>query len=325
MQSNIGAAHFSFSSLGSLLYIPGGIGGTERTLVWVDRQGAVEPLAAPPRRYNAPRLSPDGQRLAVEILGANLDVWIYDIPRGTLTRLTFEANNQLPIWAPDGKRLAFASDRAGPANLFWKLADGSGAAERLATSEHGNHPDSWSSDGQALAFHEHHPTTGRDVWVLPLEGERQPRPFLRTPFNEASPVFSPDNRWLAYGSGESGRREIYVQPFPGPGGKSQISTEGGTEPVWPRNGRELFYRNGERMMAVEITTEPTFSAGSPRLLFEGRQFSFSAGFGANYDVTSDGQRFVMMQASEQQQEAATQINVVLNWFEELKRRVPTGN
>ena len=159
--------------------------------------------------------------------------------------------------------------------------------------------------------------------MLQLEGEREAQPFLQTPFEEGGAVFSPDGRWLAYVSNESGRYEIYVQPFPGPGGKWQISTEGGREPVWARNGRELFYRNSNQMMAVEITTEPTFSAGSPRLLFEGAFMSGTV-FLPYYDVTPDGQRFVMLKPVESETSAPTQINVVLNWFEELKQRVPTG-
>ena len=165
---------------------------------------------------------------------------------------------------PDGKRVAFGSTRAGgPENLFWKPADGSGPAEQLAESEHIQWPSSCSPDGQVLAFAKLHSTTGQDIWVLPLQGERKPRPFFRTQFNEGAPVFSPDGHWLAYTSDESGRYEVYVQPYPGPGGKWQISNEGGNELVWPKNGRELFYRNGAKMMAVEITTQPTFRAGTP--------------------------------------------------------------
>ncbi len=162
--------------------------------------------------------------------------------------------------------------------------------------------------------------TGRDIWILPLEGERKPQPFLQTPFSEREPKFSPDGRWLAYASDESGQSEVYVRPFPkAEEGKSQISTEGGTEPVWVGNG-ELFYRNGDQMMAVDMTTEPTFGASTPRLLFEG-VYIRSQGGSAFYDVTPDGQRFVMVQAQETE---STQINVVLNWFEELKRLVPTN-
>ena len=290
-----GLAQFSFSSLGALVYVPGSVQTVEYTLVWVDRTGAVEPLAAPPRQYRNPTLSPDGQQLVVTIPAAPADVWVYDIPRTTLTRLTFEGDNRLPIWTPDGERVTFRSDRAGgPWNLFWKPADGSGTAERLATSDRNQTPSSWSSDGQVLAFFEGRGGEDEALWTLPMEGEREPRLFLQTPFQESSGMFSPDGNWLAYVSNESGKNEIYVQPYPGPGGKRQISTNGGAEPVWARDSGELFYRNGSQMMAVEIATELTFSAGTPKLLFEGN-FQPSAGNLANYDVTPDGQRFVMIQ------------------------------
>ena len=289
-------------------------------------------MGAPLNRYRDPRLSHDGQQLVVRTGPAGgtagTDIWVYDISRGTLTRLTFEGSiNQHPVWSPDGRRVAFRSDRAGPQNMFWKLADGSGAAEHLTMSENAQSPTSWSSDGQVLAFFERLASgvgpsaTGRDIWVLPLDGDREPRPFLQTSFEEGGAVFSPDGRWLAYVSDESGRYEIYAQPFPGPGGKRQISTDGGTEPLWARSGREMFYWSGNKMMAVDITTEPTFSAGTPRILFE-KPFLRGGVFRANYDITPDGQRFVMTQAG-LQQEDTTQINVVLNWFEELKQRVPT--
>ena len=178
---------------------------------------------------------------------------------------------------------------------------------------------------QVLAFRKIHPTSQHDIWVLPMEGERKPRPFLQTPFQEGAAVFSPDSRWLAYVSNESGQHEIYVQPYPGLGGKWQISTEGGTESVWARTGRELFYRNGDKMMAVDVTTEPTFTAGNPRVLFEGQYHTEIPIANANYDITPDGQRFLMIKARGPESEAPTQINVLLNWFEELKQRMPTGN
>ena len=244
---DFGDAKFSVSESGSLVYVPKGAFRSESTLVWVDRQGAVEPLAAPPRPYDDPRLSPDGQRVAFETEVPTYDIWIYHIPRETLTRLTFEGANLDPLWTPDGKRVTFASPRAGGAlNLFWKPADGSGPAEQLMESEHGQRPLSWSPDGQVLAFTELHPTTGMDIWVLPLHGERRPRPFLQTQFQESAAVFSPDGHWLAYTSNESGRWEVYVQAYPGPGGKWQISNEGGDAPVWAKNGRELFYREGNK-------------------------------------------------------------------------------
>ena len=173
-----------------------------------------------------------------------------------------------------------------------------------------------------MAFIEVHPATQRDVWVLGLS-DRKAQPLLRTKFDEAAARFSPDGRWLAYVSNESGRYEVYVQAFPGPGGKWQISTETGTEPIWNPNGRELFYRSGEKMMAVEISTQRNLTAGKPRMLFEGRYES--APFPVpNYDVSPDGKRFLLLKPVDQGQAVPTQINVVLNWFEELNRRVPTG-
>jgi len=307
-----GVAQFDISETGSLVYIPGGIQGAERTLVWVDRQGAEQPLAAPPRNYINPRLSPDGQRVAVVIQGANDDVWVYDILRQTLTRLTFQARSISPVWTPDGSRIIFRSSRAGILNLFWKVADGSGEEERLTTSQKNQTPQAVSPDGQALVF-----ADSGDLWILPLAGDRKPRPFLTTPFAENGAQFSPDGHWLAYTSNESGRNEVYVRPFPAGAGKWQISTEGGTEALWARGG-ELFYRNGDKTMAVGLTTEPTLTVGKPRLLFEGRFENPQSG---SPGVTPDGQRFLMLKAGQQEQEA-TKINVVLNWFDELKHRVP---
>ena len=319
-----GAAQYSFSATGSLVYLPGRFQSAQSRLVWVNRNGAEQAVAAPVHDYQFPRLSPDSRRIAVNIVDQETQVWVYDLSRGTLTRLTFEGDtNSLPVWTPDGKRIAFYSNKEGPTNIFWQLADGSGGLERLGTSQFPQVPRSWSPDGQLLAFHENNPTTKKDIWVLRLS-DRKAEPFLRTQFNEGGPVFSPDGRWLAYISDESGRPEIYVQPYPGPGGKWQISTEGGNEPAWNRNGRELFYRTGNKMMAVEVTSQATFSAGKPKMLFEGQYLAVQRGLtGTAYDVSPDGQRFLMVKETEPST-SVTQINVVLNWFEELKQRVPPG-
>jgi Tol biopolymer transport system component/predicted Ser/Thr protein kinase len=290
----------------------------QNKLVWVDRKGTEQPLAAPPHAFRNPRLSPDGQRVAVTIDELGTQEWLLDTKRGTLTRLTFEGSyNGALAWTPDGKRIAFASDRAGPRNLFWQLADGSGGTERLATSDRQQVASSWSPDGQTLAFEQTDPGSGFDLFVYRL-GDRKVETFLQTRFNEIAPQFSPDGRWLAYVSDESGRNEVYVQPYPGPGGKWQISTEGGTEPVWARNG-ELFYRNRDKMMAVATNTKANFSADTPKVLFDGQYATYNTM--PAYDVTPDGQRFLLAKTVEQ---GPQEISVVLNWTEELKQKVPTG-
>ncbi len=315
-----GAALVGFSELGWLAYVPGTAQANERKLVWVDRKGEEQPLPLAPQPYLTSNLSPDGQQAAVVIdQGSQQDIWVYDVSREALTRLTVEGSNGSPVWTPDGNKITFTSDRAGPHNLFWKSADGSGATERLTTSEQPQWESSWSPDGQFLAFAELSSDTGFDIWFMSLEGEREPQPFLQTEFSEQTPKFSPDGHWLAYLSDESGREEVYVRPFPkAEEGKWQISTEGGSWPVWARNGRELFYGSGNKMMAVDIETEADFTVGKPRLLFERPPVEL-----LQFDVTPDGQHFLLVQAGEQQAEA-DRINIVLNWFEELKRLVPTN-
>jgi serine/threonine-protein kinase len=311
-----GLYQYCISATGTLAYIAGLA--QNRTLLWVSRSGREEPIAAPPRTYSIPRprLSPDGRQIAIVSDG---QIWLYDLSGETLTRFTVEGNgNTSPTWTPDGKRIAFSSVVAGHQNLFWQAADGTGRPERLTSSELPQYLGSFSPDGQLLAFPEISPATGYDINILRLT-DRIVRPFLRTAFAEAAPAFSPDGHWLAYVSDESGGLDIYIRPYPGPGGKRQVSIDGGVEPVWNRNGRELFYRSGNKMMAVAITTEPVFTAGKPQVLFEGHYVSAPGTLPA-YDVSSDGQRFLMLKAIEQ---PSNQVNIVLNWFEELKGRVPT--
>ncbi len=312
---------FGLSGRGVLAYAPGS--SPRETLVSVDRQGKVEPLPSEPRGYEEPRFSPDGKRLAVTIRADNPDIWILDISRGTSARLTFEAGeDETPVWTPDGGKVTYSADRAGhPRAFYWKPSDGSGAEERLVESETHPHVSSWSPDGRTLVYTEFDPVSSGDIWLLTLGEKVERRPWLRTPFNERAARFSPDGHWLVYVSNESGRDEVYVQPFPGPGGKWQISVSGGTEAVWSHAGSEIFYRSGDKMMAVSVASGRGFSAETPQVLFEGRFVPTRRGEAA-YDVSPDDRRFVMVQRGVQS--VATHLNVVLNFSEELKRRVPTG-
>jgi serine/threonine-protein kinase len=314
-ESREGAGWLSVSNQGSLVYSGVRVESIERVLVWVDREGKEQPLEVPPRPYISPRLSPDGNRIAVTIQAANDEIWSYDIPNRKFNRLTFQGRNSVPVWTPDGKRIAFRSDLGGDGalNLFWMLSDGSGAAERLMKSEHFQAASSWSPDGKFLALNQSHPTNNNDIWILPLDKALKPYAFLQTRFAERGGAFSPDGRWIAYSSNETGQYQVHIRPFPGPGGVWQVSTDGGDYPVWARNW-ELFYSNGNKMMAVKVETIPTFNASPPKMLFEGTSLSF-------FDVTPDGKRFLKVKSTAQGQQPE-QINVVLNWTEELKQRVP---
>lgn len=310
-------SHYSVSNTGVLAYVVGGSYIQDRTLVWVDRQGRPEPLNAPGRPYETPRISPDGQHVAFMTSGGTYDVWVHNLERGTSTKFVSQGSNQFPLWTPDGKRLTYRATRVGTRNVFWRMADGSGNEERLTTGN-GNHaPSSWSPDGDVLLFVS--AAEGLDIMALRFP-ERVTQPFMQTPSLETVPQFSPDGRWVAYVSDESGRLEVYVRARER-GAKWQISTEGGTEPMWNPNGRELFYRSGNRMMAVDVTIEPLFEPRRPRPLFTGDYVPATTMY-PNYDVARDGRRFLMVKPSPREHATPTQIILVLNWQEELKRVVP---
>ncbi|MDA2930887.1 hypothetical protein MYX84_13245 [Acidobacteria bacterium AH-259-O06] len=270
--SGQGDGNFALSQTGTLVYRSGHQAGF--SLVLVEQEGEVTVLEEDPGVGAAyPRLSPDGKRVALHIgASGERDVWIYDLERDTMTRLTFAGeDDSFPIWTPDGKRITFGSRRdSADYNVYWKPADGSGEAQRLTESENRQQPSSWSPDGEVLAFAELGPETSWDIGVLRLGEEGKTEFFVQTQFAEFYPRFSPDGRWVTYQSNESGRYEVYVRPFPGPGGRWQISTEGGGRPRWSPDGSELFYQQGDRMMVVPVTASgTTFRAGKPRELFRG--------------------------------------------------------
>ncbi len=315
-----GSSQFAISRNGTLAYAPGGRHSAERSLVWVDRKGKAKALPAPAQPYLSPRISPDGRRVAVGMEGRG--AWTYDLTRDTLSLLANEKVNTYPVWSADGKKIAFRGRGAG-LNIFWTAADGSGSPEALTKDQSLQFTGALSPDGKFMVIVDQNLESGADIFVMPLEGERAKKPFLQTKANEGAPTFSPNGRWLAYTCDESRREEVYVQPFPGPGPKIQISTGGGAEPVWARNGRELFYRVGNKMMAAAIRTEPQFSVAKPQLLFEGDFERTPQLYTTNYDVAADGEHFLMIKGNEES--APTQINVVLNFFEELRRKVPGKN
>jgi serine/threonine-protein kinase len=311
---NNGEAQFAISSEGTLVYAPGGPMQVHHRLVWVDREGRIEPVGDITAALNSPRLSPDGERIALLVDGALAHLAVYDVPRGTLTRLTFEEN--VPghaVWTPDGKRLTYPWQRSGTMSLFWQSADGSGASEELNQEGLAG---SWSPDGKFLAFVRSDASFQEDIWILPFEGDRTPRPLVEERSNQFEAEISPDGEWLAYASDESGRTEIYVREFPGLGQKTQISANGGGSPRWSRDGRELFYVESEdKLMVSEIRTRPILVATKAKIAFEDKERRYLK-FG--YDVAADG-RFVMVDENENW---PRQLNLVQNWFEELERLVP---
>ena len=284
----------------------------------------------------SPRLSPDGMQLAVQTLeGDGQDVvWVYDLSGDTAIRqLTQEGNNSRPIWTPDGERLTFASDRDGTTSIWWQPADGSGVAEPLTTAQEGvqHWPESWSPDGRTLSFQAVGSDGEREIWTLSLDGEAAPEVFYTMPGSlPAGSVFSPDGNWLAYYSRESGGNQVYVQPFPATGVKHQLTQNVGVFPLWSGDGSELFYRRtfgqavGEvTIMGVDVSTDGPFRFGNEQTLpIEGNLIFTTY---RDYDITPDGKQFLMVFPADETdsgEDARPQINIVLNFFEELKERVP---
>jgi serine/threonine-protein kinase len=329
--ANTLAAQFTVSNTGALVYLTGGaVAASERSLAWVDRTGLSHALPTL-RSYLAPRLSPDGQRVAVSTREPR-QVWSYDIARGALSPVSVDGQSGYGIFAPDGKRVVFRSGAAGGEdNLYLRAADGRGAVDRLTTSARSQTPGSWSPDGTTIAFMEEGVSAGFfqfDIWVVSI-GDRKTRAVIETAANEITPEFSPDGKWLAYASNESGRHEVYVQPYPGPGERHQVSTNGGEQPAWSGTGRELFYVQGglfsgrgvTKLMSVKVATAPAFVAGTPQAVFENPDLMIS--WGRSYDVASDGRRFLLTLNKQAPTDLApAQMVFVQHWFEELKRLVP---
>ncbi len=315
----VGLAHFSASQNGVLVFRSGEAGGGQ--LVWVDRKGATGDAVGDPGQIASTALSPDGRWLAMGQIGGSggaSDIWVRDLRRGVTSRFTFnEDDDRNPMWSPDGSRIAFESVRDGQPDIAVKAVGGTGEVEVLLEAEGIQSPSSWSPDGTHLLYYHLDSKTSWDIYVLPLVDDRTPRPFIKTPFVELRSRFSPDGRWVAYQSNESGRFEIYVQAFPGPGGKWQISTAGGQEPQWGPDGTELFYLSPDRnLVGVEVQTGPTFEAGIPEAMFSVSLRSPTTN--NRYLVALDGERFLMLNSLVEDTTPPT--TVVVNWTEELENR-----
>jgi serine/threonine-protein kinase len=320
-----GGGQFDFSNTGTFVYASGKRAAQARQVAWIDNYGNMQPLLPTPSAYTSPRLSPDGTKL-VYIDGA--DIYVYDTERDQTSHLTFTGHAGSPVWAPDARHILFESIEKG-FSFFWIRSDGAGEPRQILANQNLMVPSSFSPSGR-LAYREQNADTGSDVWTLPLDltdpdypKPGKPEPFLRTPNDELSPQFSPDGRWIAYRSNESGNDEIYVRPFPNAnGGKWQISSGGGLYPLWSKNGRELFYEAADnRIMVADYTVnDGSFVRGKPRPWSD--KELFYAG-GSNLDLAPDGKRFAVLALPETPGEKGTvHVTMLLNFFDELKRRIP---
>ena len=334
-----GASYGAVSTSGTLVYISRTPAAAEPgvTLVWVNREGKEEALGTPQNTYAFPIISPDGTRVALSIGSfPDLDVWIWDIGRKTLSKLTFEKTRDMtPIWSPDGKRIAYWGDTGGtsPNGIYLKASDGTGEAGKLISTPDPRqlHLFSWSRDGKALLMQEMVTWTNMDLCMLSMEGDRVKKMLLGTEYAEVQPKISPDGRWLAYSSNETTgaqlKTEVYVRPFPDANkGKWQVSTGGGNSPLWSPDGRELFYLGeGNSVMSVSVETSPALRFGTPRMLFKSPYLGLTATSGHPWDIHPDGKRFLMMKpqdAASKEKGPRPKMVVVTNWFEELKQRAP---
>jgi len=336
--ANNGGAQYAISDTGTVVYVPGRAVSSAAPIEWLDHTGKISPLRAMPSEWSNPAFSPDGKQIAMDISdGSQSDVWTYDWSRDTMTRLTFDAaDDARPVWSPDGKRIIFASRRGDKStfNLYWQRADGTGEVQRLTESKNNQMPTSFHPGGKSVAFFEVTPNNANDLMILPIEGAEsagwtpgKPSVFLNAPYTESSAMFSPDGRWIAYISNESGRNEIFVRPFPGPGGKWQISTAGGDDPTWSRVRHELLFASATdaRIMSAQYSAEgESFRADKPAVWSPVQFIARPRAPSRDIDLHPDGQRFAVAAASADGNTKQDKVVFVFNYFDELRRLAPAG-
>jgi eukaryotic-like serine/threonine-protein kinase len=334
--ANSGGAQFDVSTTGTLVYAAGDTLLDTAPMKWLDRTGTLSVLRNAPSNWTNPAFSPDGRLLAVDVHdGVQTDIWIYDWERDTLSRRTFDtADDARPVWSPDGTRIAYASRRGGTStfNLYWQRADGTGDAERLTTSQNAQWPSSFHPNGRTLAFLETSTGGVTDVMMLPIEGDEKsgwkpgaPAAFLKASYSESSAMFSPDGRWIAYISNEGGRNDIFVAPYPGPGGKYQLSSATSDDPTWSRTAQEFFFLNTAdlRVMVMPYRVEGnTFVAGKPVPLHETRIAGRPRSPSRDLDLHPDGKRFVVAGSESETAQRLDKVVFVFNFFDELRRIAP---
>ena len=309
-------ASYAVSDEGTLVHLPGDEHRLDARLVWVGRDGHVEPVSLPPQDIASPIVSPDGRSAAFNLHGATNEIAIADFERGTVTAFTSgTTGSQAPVWSPDGRRIAYRGTRKGFRNVWVKAVDGTSEEQQLTTGDHMQTPLSWSPDGKHLLYFDTDPVTGSDIWIVSV-ADKSAQPLVKAPLAQSDAAWSPDGRWIAYLSDENGRTEIFVLPFPLTGRRWQISTGGGSEPAWSPDGRQLFYRNAARIWAVDVRTSPTFNAGTPQTLFADT-FVIAPNSRTGYSI-STGNRFLFAQPV-RPDPPITQLPVVGNWFTELRR------
>jgi Tol biopolymer transport system component len=295
--------------------VQGGFTAAARSLVWVDRSGKILKITDMVRPFGGVTMSPDGKRLAVTLESSTFDLWMYDMERDTLAKLTFGGDDSRATWSPNGEYIAYKSTKSGTPQIYLKHMAGTGEEELLTTGSADKDSTSWTPDSKEVVVQIQSDETGWDIYTIPISGDHKPRLLVGGPYDQNVGEISPDGRWVSYRSNESGKDEVYVQSLANATMKVQVSREGGRSALWAKLGRELLFRQGGKMFAAPIDAGPVLRVGKPMLLFEDKTPWF------DYSVPPDGQRFLVVRDVEQPSAAANHVDVVLNWFEDLKQRM----